>query len=79
MAKKIITVVGARPQFIKLAPLGKLLDQDFNHYVVHTGQHFDENMSQVFFKQMIKKKAISHNIKQDNLNIQVRLMWLNIF
>ncbi len=46
-----MTVVGARPQFIKLAPLAKALDDHafFRHILVHTGQHYDSNMSQVFF------------------------------
>ena len=50
--KKIMTIVGARPQFIKLAPLGGELDKQFNHIVVHTGQHFDDNMLDIFFQEM---------------------------
>jgi len=49
---KVISVVGARPQFIKLAPLAKELSHRFRHRIVHTGQHFDNNMSGVFFKQL---------------------------
>jgi UDP-N-acetylglucosamine 2-epimerase len=63
MMKKVVTIVGARPQFIKFAPLGKELDQLFNHIVVHTGQHFDENMSQVFFEQM--------NIREPDINLAI--------
>ena len=37
--KKIVTIVGARPQFIKLAPLAPLLDREFEHTIIHTGQH----------------------------------------
>ncbi len=51
---KIVTVIGARPQFIKAAPVSKAISDTENlvEYLVHTGQHFDDNMSQVFFHQM---------------------------
>ena len=46
----IITVVGARPNFMKMAPVINALDR-FNipNILVHTGQHYDEKMSKVFF------------------------------
>ena len=47
---KIISIVGARPQFIKHAPLSIKLDEFFEHKSIHTGQHYDENMSDLFFK-----------------------------
>ena len=47
---KIIFVVGARPNFVKAAPVIRLMDKaKFDCWVVHTGQHYDENMSKVFF------------------------------
>lgn len=52
MMKKICTVVGARPQFIKLAMVSKVLRQDFQEVLIHTGQHYDYNMSDVFFETM---------------------------
>ena len=45
-------IVGARPQFIKLAPLYKSLASLFDITIIHTGQHFDSNMSDIFFTQM---------------------------
>jgi UDP-GlcNAc3NAcA epimerase len=49
---KVVSVVGARPQFIKLASLTKELSKRFRHRIVHTGQHFDINMSDIFFRQL---------------------------
>ncbi|WP_319762405.1 non-hydrolyzing UDP-N-acetylglucosamine 2-epimerase [Maridesulfovibrio sp.] len=52
--KNIVTIVGARPQFIKAAPLGMALAkvENFRHRLIHTGQHFDANMSEIFFKEL---------------------------
>lgn len=50
---KVLTVVGARPQFIKAAPVSKALRQAGHaEFLVHTGQHYDYGMSQVFFDEM---------------------------
>jgi UDP-GlcNAc3NAcA epimerase len=50
---KILTVVGARPQFIKAATVSrKLKEEGITEVIVHTGQHHDANMSQVFFDEM---------------------------
>ncbi len=50
--KKICTVVGARPQFIKLAVVSRVLRKEFQEVLIHTGQHYDHNMSDVFFEEM---------------------------
>jgi len=51
--KKIITVVGARPQFIKAATLSRQFQlKGIEEKIIHTGQHFDANMSEVFFEEM---------------------------
>ena len=52
--KKICTVVGARPQFIKLAVVSRVLRKQpgFQEVLIHTGQHYDHNMSEVFFEEM---------------------------
>jgi UDP-N-acetylglucosamine 2-epimerase len=50
---KVLTVVGARPQFIKAAPLSKALRESGHEEVlVHTGQHYNREMSQIFFEEM---------------------------
>jgi|SaaInlStandDraft_4_1057021.scaffolds.fasta_scaffold21398_3 UDP-GlcNAc3NAcA epimerase len=53
---KIMTVVGARPQFVKVAAVSRLINthkyQGINEVIVHTGQHYDQNMSQSFFQEL---------------------------
>jgi len=50
---KIITIVGARPQFIKSAPVSKALhNAGHEEFLLHTGQHYDHRMSQIFFEEM---------------------------
>lgn len=50
--RKICTVVGARPQFVKLAVVSRVLRNSFKEILIHTGQHYDHNMSDVFFEEM---------------------------
>ena len=54
--KKIITVIGARPQIIKAAAISRAIKNNFSdkilEVIVHTGQHYDENMSQIFFEEL---------------------------
>lgn len=53
---KIVTVVGARPQFIKAAAVSRVISNDYagkiQEVLVHTGQHYDDNMSKVFFEEL---------------------------
>ena len=53
---KIVTIIGARPQIIKAAALSRAIKEKFSNeieeIIVHTGQHYDENMSQVFFDEL---------------------------
>jgi UDP-N-acetylglucosamine 2-epimerase (non-hydrolysing) len=49
---KILSVVGARPQFIKASPVARALRKQFDELLVHTGQHYDAEMSDVFFEEL---------------------------
>jgi UDP-N-acetylglucosamine 2-epimerase len=48
----VVTVVGARPQFVKAAPLSRALRRRLREVLVHTGQHYDPELSDVFFEQL---------------------------
>ena len=64
---KIVTIIGARPQIIKAAALSRAISTKFQNsiteIIVHTGQHYDENMSNVFFTEL--------NIPHPNYNLNV--------
>ena len=55
--KKIITIVGARPQIIKASAISRAIGLSFqdviHEVIVHTGQHYDQNMSQIFSKSLV--------------------------
>ncbi len=54
MKLKIITIIGARPQFIKASAVSRIIRSraDINEIIVHTGQHFDTEMSAIFFREL---------------------------
>ena len=52
MTKKIVLIIGARPNFMKAFPVYEALKNDFELTLIHTGQHFDAKMSDVFFNQL---------------------------
>lgn len=50
MKKKIVTISGIRPDFIRMSEIFALLDREHDHILIHSGQHIDSNLSDVFFK-----------------------------
>lgn len=72
--KKLLIVAGARPNFVKIAPLVKALktNDNFSYKIVHTGQHYDANMSQVFFDELeIPKPDYSLNVGSASNSVQI--------
>lgn len=76
---KIVTIVGARPQIIKAAALSRIIKNKFSgvieEFIVHTGQHYDANMSQVFFEELgIPSPSFNLNIGSASHGKQTALM-----
>jgi len=61
--KTVITVTGIRPDFIRMSEIFKKLDKNFNHILIHSGQHFDRLLSDVFFEEL--------DIRQPDYNLEV--------
>jgi len=72
---KVVSIVGARPQFVKAAVLSRELRKEHTEILVHTGQHYDANMSDVFFEEMeIPKPNYNLNIGSSNHGEQTGAM-----
>ena len=67
--KKIVTILGARPQFVKAAVLSRIIKMynNIEEVIVHTGQHFDSNMSAIFFDEMMIPKP-KYNLEINNMS-----------
>jgi len=77
--KHILTIIGARPQIIKAAALNRAIRNCFSDQIketiVHTGQHYDQNMSQVFFREMnVPKPDYNLDVGSDNHARQTAVM-----
>jgi len=77
---KVLTVVGARPQFIKAAPVGLALRRAGHHEVlVHTGQHYDDAMADVFFRELgIPKPDVNLEVGSGSHGFQTGHMLLRL-
>jgi UDP-N-acetylglucosamine 2-epimerase (non-hydrolysing) len=61
--KTIITITGIRPDFIRMSEIFKKLDKNFNHILIHSGQHYDKLLSDVFFSEL--------DIRQPDYNLGI--------
>lgn len=61
--KTVITVTGIRPDFIRMSEVFKLLDVNFNHIMIHTGQHYNKMLSDIFFEEL--------NIREPDYNLGI--------
>lgn len=76
---KIVTIVGARPQFIKAAVVSRELRKTHKEILVHTGQHYDYNMSDIFFKELdIPKPDYNLGISGGNHGMMTGKMLMKI-
>lgn len=76
---KIVTIIGARPQFIKAAAVSRLLRRQHTEILVHTGQHYDSNMSDVFFEELVIPRPEVHlNIGSGSHGVQTGAMLAKI-
>jgi UDP-GlcNAc3NAcA epimerase len=77
--KKLIAVIGARPQFIKHFPFEEACKGKLELITIHTGQHYDENMSEVFFNQLgMNTPNYMLNVGSGNHGIQTAKMMIEI-
>ena len=61
--KTIITISGIRPDFIRMSEIFKKLDENFNHILIHSGQHYNTLLSDVFFQEL--------EIREPNYNLGI--------
>ena len=72
MKTKITTIIGTRPEIIRMSEMVKRFDQVFDHRLIHTGQNFDKNLKDLFFESMnIRKSDLSLSLNSISLASQL--------
>ena len=68
LMKKLVTIIGTRPELIKLSEIIKKCDDFFDHTLIHTGQNYDYELNEIFFNDLkIRKPDYFLNVKSDKL------------
>ena len=76
--KTVVTITGIRPDFIRMSFIFKELDANFNHILIHTGQHYDTHLSDVFFQQLgIRSPDYTLNMGKESTNHYEQLAYLS--
>lgn len=75
---KIVTITGIRPDFIRMSKVFEKLDQNFEHIMIHTGQHYDDELSKIFFNQLkIRKPDFTLATGKNSSNHYEQLSYLS--
>ncbi|MDQ7817351.1 MAG: UDP-N-acetylglucosamine 2-epimerase (non-hydrolyzing) [Melioribacteraceae bacterium] len=75
---KIVTITGIRPDFIRMSKVFEKLDENFEHIMIHTGQHYDDELSRIFFKELkIRKPDFTLATGQNSSNHYEQLSYLS--
>ncbi len=76
--KTVVTITGIRPDFIRMAEIFRKLDQNFHHILIHTGQHYDKLLSDVFFEELeIRRPDYILNTGSESSNHFEQLSYLS--
>lgn len=76
--KTIVTITGIRPDFIRMSKVFERLDASFNHIMLHTGQHYDDELSKIFFQQLkIRKPDYTLETGKNSKNHYEQLSYLS--
>jgi UDP-N-acetylglucosamine 2-epimerase (non-hydrolysing) len=72
---KVVTWLGTRPEIIRLSRVIPILDRSCEHTVVHTGQNYDENLNEVFFRELqVRQPDVHLGIKASSFGAQAGQM-----
>lgn len=85
MIMKIVTILGTRPEIIKLSPIIPLMDKEFDHVLIHTGQHYSYNMDKIFFEELglrncdyvLNVGSGTHSMQTGKMMIEIENVLLN--
>ena len=69
---KVLTVVGTRPEIIRLSRVMALLDEHVDHIIAHTGQNYDYELNEIFYKDLdLRKPDFFLNVDVSSLEASV--------